>query len=179
MTLENVLAELYSDRQSIERVAHEAGVDLARVSMSSRAADTWHAITQEAQRQNRMTSLAAIAMAEYPNYTPLHLAVQDSAPAAMLPPDPLPVRMGRLESRVQEHETAIQWLRRHVDPGPRRRTAVMIFWAILLVLWSSWMIVDIRAWYIANPAQAIGITLTAIVAALVVRWLPEADNGDG
>lgn len=179
VALENVLAELYQDRASIDRIAHEANIDLARVPVSSRAADTWHAVIVEAQRQNLMTALAAIVMREYPSYTPLHLAIQDAAPAAMLSPDPLPIRVGRLESRVDNHETAIEWLRRHVDPGPRRRTAVALFWAILLVLWSSWMIVDIRLWYLSNPVQAIGITAAALIAALVVRWLPEADNGDG
>lgn len=179
MALETVLAELYQDRPSIDRIAHEAGIDLARVPVSSRAADTWHAVIVEAQRQNLMTALAAIVMREYPHYTPLHVAIADTQPQAMTPPDPLPVRVGRLESQVDRHETAIEWLRRHVDPGPRRRTAVMLFWTILLVLWSSWMIVDIRLWYLSNPVQAVGITAAAIIAALVVRWLPEADNDSG
>lgn len=179
MALETVLAELYQDRASIDRVAHEAGIDLARVPVSSRAADTWHAVIVEAQRQNLMTALAAIVMSEYPNYTPLHVAITEAHPKAMTPPDPLPIRVGRLENQVERHETAIEWLRRNVDPGPRRRTAVMLFWAILLVLWSSWMILDIRLWYLANPVQAVGITVAALIAALVVRWLPEADNGDG
>ena len=176
MSLETVLAELYQDRASIDRIAHEANIDLARVPVSSRAADTWHAVIQEAQRQNAMTALAAIVMREYPHYTPLHVAIAEAQPAAMKPPDPLPVRVGRLENQVERHETTLEWLMRHVDPGPRRRTAVAIFWAILVVLWSSWMIVDIRLWYLANPVQAAGVTVAAIIAALIVRWLPEADN---
>ena len=179
VALENVLAELYQDRASIDRIAHEAGIDLSRVPVSSRAADTWHAVIVEAQRQNVMAALTAIVMREYPNYTPLHVAIAETQPAAMAPPDPLPVRVGRLENQVERHESAIEWLRRHVDPGPRRRTSVALFWAILLVLWSSWMILDIRLWYITNPVQAVGITVAAIIAALVVRWLPEADNDDG
>ena len=176
MALENVLAELYQDRASIDRIAHEAGIDVTHVAMTARAVDTWHAIIQEAQRQSRMAALAAIVMREYPNYTPLHLAIAEAQPAAMTPPDPLPVRVGRLENQVERHETTIEWLIRHVDPGPRRRTAVAIFWSILVVLWSSWMIVDIRIWYLANPVQAAGVTVAAIIAACIVRWLPEADN---
>ena len=176
MSLETVLAELYPDRTSIDRIAHEAEIDLAHVPVSSRAADTWHAVIVEAQRQNAMTALAAIVMREYPHYTPLHVAIAEAQPAAMKPPDPIPIRVGRLEQRVDGHDTLLKRILAQVDPGPRRRTAVMIFWAILLVLWSSWMIVDIRLWYFENPVQAIGITVAALIAALVVRWLPEADN---
>lgn len=176
MSLETVLSELYSDRESINRIAHEAGIDPSHVPTAGRAVDTWHAIITEAQRQSRMAALAAIVMREYPNYTPLHLAIAETQPTAMTPPDPIPVRVGRLEQRVDGHDTLLKRILALVDPGLRRRTSTAIFWLILVLLWSSWMIVDIRAWYIANPVQAIGITLTAIVAALVVRWLPEADN---
>lgn len=177
MSLENVLSELYQDRASIDRIAQESGIDTARLPAGGRPVDTWHLIIQEAQRQSRMAALAAIVMHEYPNYTPLHLAIAEAQPGAMTPPDPIPVRVGRLEQRVDGHDTLLKRILAQVDPGPRRRTSCAIFWLILLVLWSSWMIVDIRVWYVANPVQAIGITLTAIVAALVVRWLPEADNG--
>ena len=64
MALENVLAELYQDRASIDRIAHEAGIDVTHVAMTARAVDTWHAIIQEAQRQSRMAALAALARSD-------------------------------------------------------------------------------------------------------------------
>ena len=179
MSVETVLAELYSDPESIRRVAHEANVDLTRVAFAPRAADTWHAIIQEAERQSRTAALAAIAVREYPNYAPLQLALAESVPSAIVPPDPIPVRVGRLEQRVDGHELTLRRILEMIDPGPRRRTAMALFWGILVTLWSSWLIVDIRVWYLSNPVQAVGISLAAIVAALVVRWLPEADHGDG
>lgn len=177
MSLETVLAELYGDRQSIERVAHEANIDLARVAFAARPADTWHAVIQEADRQTRMAALAAIALREYPTYAPLALALAEASPP-LVTPDPLPVRVSLLEHRVDGHESTLRRILEMIDPGPRRRTAMALFWGILIVLWSSWLIVDIRGWYLSNPVQAIGITLAAIVAAFVVRWLPEADHGD-
>lgn len=176
MALENVLAELYQDRASIDRIAQEAGIDTARLPTAGRPLDIWHLVIQEAQRQSRMAALAAIVMHEYPNYTPLHLAIAETTPAAMVPPDPIPVRVGRLEQRVDGHDGIIRRILEQIDPGPRRRTACAIFWAILIVLWSSWMIVDIRVWYLSNPVQAGVLTAAAIIVAFIVRWLPEADR---
>jgi hypothetical protein len=53
-----------------------------------------------------------------------------------------------------------------------------LFWGILAVLGASWLIVEFRMWYLSNPVQALGITIAAILTALIVRWLPEADHGD-
>lgn len=177
MSLATVLAELYSDPESIRRLATEAGIDVARINLAQPAVNAWPHVIQEAERQTRMAALAAIALREYPTYAPLQLALAEALPAAVTP-DPLPVRVGRLEQRVDGHESTLRRILEMIDPGPRRRTAMALFWCILIVLWSSWLIVDIRGWYLANPVQAIGITLAAIVAAFVVRWLPEADHGD-
>lgn len=175
MSLETVLAELYNDRQSIERIAHEAGIDLVHVAFAARPADTWHAVIQEAERQTCMAALAAIALREYPTYAPLQLALAEASPAAVTP-DPLPVRVGRLEQRVDGHEITLRRILEMIDPGPRRRTAMALFWGILIVLGASILIVEIRTWYLANPLQAIGIVVAAILAAFTVRWLPEADH---
>lgn len=177
MSLATVLAELYSDPESIRRLATEAGIDVARINLAQPAINAWPHVIQEADRQTRMAALAAIALREYPTYAPLQLALAEASPAAVTP-DPLPVRVSLLEHRVDGHESTLRRILEMIDPGPRRRTAMALFWGILIVLWSSWLIVDIRGWYLSNPVQAIGITLAAIVAAFVVRWLPEADHGD-
>lgn len=177
MALETVLAQLYQDRPSIDRIATEADIDIARLPVAGRPIDTWHLIIQEAQRQSRMAALAAIVMREYPHYAPLHLAIAETTPAAMIPPDPIPIRVGRLEQRVDGHESMLQRIMAQIDPGPRRRTAMAIFWGILAVLAASWLIMEFRQWYLANPVQAVGITAAAIIVAFIVRWLPEADRG--
>lgn len=178
MALSAVLAEIYSDAESIRRVAAEAGIDVARVNWNQTPINVWTRVIQEAQQNERMPALAAVAMREYPTYVPLHLAFAELVPAAVAAPDPIPVRVGRIEQRVDNHETLLKHIMSVIDPGPRRRTAMALFWGILVVLGASWLIVEFRMWYLANPVQAIGISLAAIVAALIVRWLPEADHGD-
>lgn len=178
MTLQAVLAELYSEPASIKRLATEAGIDVARIAWTQPAVNIWTAVIEEARRQSRLTALAAIVNHEYPTYEPLQLALVTAGETSAVAHDPLPVRVGRLEQRVDGHESTLRHILEAIDPGPRRRTAMALFWGILITLWSSWLIYDIREWYISNPVQAIGITLAAIIAAFVVRWLPEADRGN-
>ena len=175
--LSSVLADLYSDPESIRRLAAEAEIDIARVNLSQPAINAWAAVVREAERESRMAALAAIVIREYPAYAPLQAALAEVAPAAPAAAhDPIPVRVGRLEQRVEHHETTLRRILAAIDPGPRRRTAMALFWGILVALWSSWLIFDIREWYLSNPVQAIGISLAALLAAFIVRWLPEADR---
>lgn len=176
MTLPAVLAELYTDRQSAERLAHEAGLDTAHVAWSPRMDDTWHSLVEEARRQHRLYELTAIALREYPRHTPLRLAVDEALPGAVVTHSELPIEVGRLKQRVDTHETLLRRIMAELDPGPRKRTARTIFYAVLLALWSSWMIAPIREWYLVNPIQAAVITAAAVIVAFVVRWLPEADD---
>ena len=86
------------------------------------------------------------------------------------------MEVGRLKQRVDTHETLLRRIMAELDPGPRKRTARTIFYAVLVALWSSWMVAPIREWYLANPIQAAVISAAAIIVAFVVRWLPEADD---
>lgn len=176
MTLPAVLAELYTDRQSAERLAHEAGLDTAHVAWSPRMDDTWHSLVEEARRQHRLYELTAIALREYPRHTPLRLAVDEALPGAVVTPADLPIEVGRLKQRVDTHETLIRRIMAELDPGPRKRTARAIFYGVIAVLWSSWMIAPIRDWYVVNPVSAAVVTAAAVIVAFVVRWLPEADD---
>lgn len=176
MTLQAVLAELYTDRQSAERLAREAGLDTARVAWSPRMDDTWHSLVEDARMQSRLYDLAAIALREYPRHTALRLAVDEALPGAAVTHSELPIEVGRLKQRVDTHETLLRRIMAELDPGPRKRTARTIFYAVLLALWSSWMIAPIREWYLVNPIQAAVITAAAVIVAFVVRWLPEADD---
>ena len=57
-------------------------------------------------------------------------------------------------------------------------TAKLIFWGLLVILWSMWMLGETRNWLLTNPAQAIVISVALGGAALIVRWLPEDTRHD-
>ena len=176
MSLQAVLAELYTDRQSAERIARTAGVDPAHVAWSPRMDDTWHSLVEEARRQNRLYDLVAVVVREYPHHEPLRLAAEEAMPGAVITPSELPMEVGRLKHRVDTHETLIRRILAEIDPGPRKRTARTIFYAVLIALWSSWMVAPIREWYVINPIPAAVVSAAAVIVAFVVRWLPEADD---
>ncbi len=86
--LSRVLAELYADRGSAERMAHSAGLDVTRLAFDGRALNTWHAIVQEAQFQGQLEVLLELASTEYPKYEPLRQAMQAYRALAAAPPVP-------------------------------------------------------------------------------------------
>lgn len=84
----------------------------------------------------------------------------------------------QLEVRVGALERDVSWLKSVIKPGVRQTASRVIFYGLLIVAWSLWMIGEIRAWMLAHPAQAIVITTAIFVAALIVRWLPEDEQHD-
>lgn len=84
MGLSEVLAELYRDKASVERVAVEAGIDVSRVSFAGKSADSWHLLLTEAEHQNRLSYLVGIALREYPQHPPLLSAL---LPTTLSKPD--------------------------------------------------------------------------------------------
>lgn len=70
-----VLAELYPDRASAERVASAAGMNRTRIAYDPRPLNHWTHILAEAQFQGRLDALIAVAMDEYPAFQPLLDAV--------------------------------------------------------------------------------------------------------
>lgn len=66
-----MLAELYRDRASAERVAIEAGIDVSRVAFAAKPGDTWVALLSEADHQKKLADVVGIALREYPQYPPL------------------------------------------------------------------------------------------------------------
>lgn len=83
-----------------------------------------------------------------------------------------------IEHRVSTLERDVRRLWGMVKPGPRQMTAKLLFWGMLVALWSMWMIKEIRDWLIQYPFQAILITLALVIAALIIRWLPEDNSHD-
>lgn len=63
--LQVVLAQLYPDKTSAVRVAQDAGIPIALVTLNDRAIDNWHAILQEAEKQDRLALLLAVVNEEY------------------------------------------------------------------------------------------------------------------
>lgn len=83
-----------------------------------------------------------------------------------------------IEYRVSTLERDVRRLWSIVAPGPRQMTAKLLFWGLLVALWSMWMIKEVRDWLISYPFQAIAITLALVIAALIIRWLPEGGGHD-
>jgi hypothetical protein len=78
-----------------------------------------------------------------------------------------------LEHRVTKLERDVQWLKASLSPDARALVARTVFYGLIAAVWSMWMIKEMRDWLITNPAQAIAISLAMIIAALIIRWLPE------
>lgn len=83
-----------------------------------------------------------------------------------------------LEHRVTKLETDLRLLWSMLRPGPRQLVSRLVFYGLLLGLWSMWMVKEVRDWMIMHPAQAIVITIAVFVAALIIRWLPEEKDYD-
>ena len=176
MALENVLAELYGDRARAERVVSDAGMDASSVAWQPQMIDTWHNVLSEAKHQNRKFELLRVALNEYPKYQPLLDAVRLEMPEAVVPDRDLHDRVQYVERKIGQHETAIQWIMRRVNPSLQRRTSLVIAVVLFLAVWSAWMIKDFREWFLYNPAAAIFITLAFIVAIFAVLWLPGGET---
>ena len=80
-----------------------------------------------------------------------------------------------LEHRVTTLEREVAWLKGVINPNVRSVVARVVFYGLLIGMWSMWMIKEIRDWLIFHPAQAIAITLAIVIAAMIIRWLPEND----
>lgn len=83
-----------------------------------------------------------------------------------------------IEHRVTKLEQDMRRLWAIMRPSPRQMTAKFLFWGMLVVLWTIWMVGETRNWLLTNPAQAIVISLALGGAALIVRWLPEDSSHD-
>lgn len=83
-----------------------------------------------------------------------------------------------IEARLLGIERDLHLLWAMIKPGPRQVVSKVVFFGLLLGLWSMWMVKEIRDWLIMHPAQAIVITIAVFTAALIIRWLPEDNDHD-
>lgn len=63
--LRNLLAELYPDLSSIQRILHDAGIDQVRVELNTKVIDTWHFILREAEKLDQTARLLEVVKQEY------------------------------------------------------------------------------------------------------------------
>lgn len=81
-----------------------------------------------------------------------------------------------IERRVSVLERDVRKLWGIFKPGPRQVVSRAVFYMLIVVAWSMWMVKEIRDWLVFHPAQAIAVSLALVVAALIIRWLPEDDH---
>ncbi|MCB0128318.1 MAG: hypothetical protein KDE58_38895, partial [Caldilineaceae bacterium] len=73
--LRSILVYLYPAIGDAWRVADDAGVVHSRSNSDDTAINVWHGLLQEAERQEKLTALLAVAAAEYPRNQELVAAV--------------------------------------------------------------------------------------------------------
>lgn len=78
--LRNVLAALYPDQASMERILYDAGLDRSRfpIDQATTAINLWQQILSEAEKQNGLVQIVDCAYKEYPNNKPLERAIRSS-----------------------------------------------------------------------------------------------------
>lgn len=129
--LRNALAELYADEASARRVCRDAGLDVRQITFSTHALNNWTAILEEAEKQNAIANLVAVAGREYPHHPPLDAAVDDYAEAWVTDPQTPGARateLAYLAQIIQDYEywaqrytplAGIAEVRRATQAGPR------------------------------------------------------------
>ncbi len=101
---------------------------------------------------------------------------RDRVAADMMVMGVVPQNTAHIEQRIGVLERDVKKLWEFVKPGPRQTVGRVVFFGLLALTWSMWMIKESRDWLIDNPAEAIVISLALVMAALIIRWLPEDDH---
>lgn len=105
-SLRDALATLYPRDADARRVARDAGLDEAQIPFDPAAINTWSAILSEAQKQNRIENILAIALKQYSTYAPLLDAVtayrEPTATPAIPPASPSSASRRHLETQRGE-----------------------------------------------------------------------------
>lgn len=65
--LREILVQLYEDKEDARRVAKDAQIRTTRIAFNNRADTNWHAIMEEAIRQQRLDSLIDVVLTAYPD----------------------------------------------------------------------------------------------------------------
>ncbi len=91
--LRNLLAGLYLEATSIQRIVQDAGIDPARIIFGSTAVTMWESVLAEAVKGNKIGNLLDVVYAEYPSnpdfqkfYDTYHKSIDQPAKGKILEP---------------------------------------------------------------------------------------------
>lgn len=111
--LRHILANLYRDERSAQRVAYDAGLNTAIIHASSSSIDNWHAVLQEAIHANRVNPLLDVVLTEYPDNPQLRTAAENFRRSHGIDPAPFnPQAFNNTPSkrRSPKKGRSIQWI---------------------------------------------------------------------
>jgi len=85
-----ILAELYIDKSTAERITSQAGIDKSQITFSGKAIDTWHFIIEQAIKTDHLSKLLDEVEMEYPDNLDLKQVVSELQPliSVELPTEP-------------------------------------------------------------------------------------------
>lgn len=158
----STLAELESRYDALTGRIVAIDVDISREIDSERRKTLTDRRIELAMEREKVAADIAILHPGYP------LSVVANAPL-------LDQRVSVLEREVK---TLRDLWRAFTKPSPRQIVSRSVFYVILVLAWSMWMVKEMRDWLIFHPAQAITLTLVMVLAALIIRWLPEGNDHD-
>ena len=64
--IRQVLVNLYEDRNSIERILSDSGVNLALIDLDGAAINVWHNALKSVRQQNKLDDLLLLVKQEFP-----------------------------------------------------------------------------------------------------------------
>lgn len=174
--LETVLAKIYSDPGSLNRILMSAGIDVSRVEQSDRAIVAWHNALTEAAAQGRVPAIIQIARTEYPNNEELIEAARSWHGIHGTTQQASAMHLGHTIERVERLEREVRAIWRFIIPPPRRRVSMILAVLMLIAWWTC--VVTLWPWYLANPVIGGGINVAFPIVAYILWWLGQEDRDD-
>ena len=174
--LETVLAQLYRDPGSLNRILMAAGIDTSRVEQSDKAIVAWHNALTEAAAQGRVPAIIQIARTEYPNNEELIEAARSWHGIHGTTQQASAMHLGHTIERVERLEREVRAIWRFIIPPPRRRVSMILAVLMLIAWWTC--VVTLWPWYLANPVIGGGINVAFPIVAYILWWLGQEDRDD-
>lgn len=194
--LANVLASLYPDKASTERLIREIGLDPGHVDLEGSAQSRWSAVVAHARAKRRFAALILVVGHEYPDYAPLKGAVEAEM-ARLDPTTPTPGlfpeivyeaaigdhpsmdldalrRLAAVERVIERHEETLRSLKQMVDPVPRRivgRVSAVSIVLVVVMAWVSYLVNETYQVYAIAPVPAVVLSASLLVVAGLLLWL--------